>query len=288
MDEIEDVIELGIEGIDTMIDKHWDKLPTGVFDHHNYSPRMLRKSSRRSSSMNPPNAEDTVMTKSKSKKKRRKETPQDRDEDRIGERGIVDPPDSDEGPSYIPYAPQPPTKYSNEPPRSRYIPQSYGFQGGYEPQGDYAPRSAPAMTRRGSSQPDLYRGRRRDQDQYSSDEVSPSPDRRIQRRRESNDFRGSNKLEKSREKEKRPSKHGVDLTVSSEGLIGAGVGAMIGGYASLKAQDYTSSGRKKPDDLLTLLGAAVGGLAVNAAIDRWEEGKKDRKRSRDRGRDRGY
>jgi uncharacterized membrane protein len=94
-------------------------------------------------------------------------------------------------------------------------------------------------------------------------------------------------MEKSRDRATKPSKHGVDLTGSSEGLIGAGVGAMIGGYASLKAQDYTSSGKKKPDDLLTLLGAAVGGLAVNAAIDRWEDGKKERKRSRDRGRDRG-
>jgi len=295
MDEIEDVIELGIEGIDTMIDKHWDKLPSGAFLSHNYDPRNLRKSSQRSSSMNPPYPQDTAVNRrSKSKKERRDDAPRDRGIDGRGRRGSNDHPDSDEG-SYIPYAAPVPPIFSNEPPRPReqYTPQAYGFQGGHADQADYAPRSAPITARRGSSQPDLHRGRNIDRDYYSSDEYSPSPDRQVQKTRNSNDIRGSSKQEKSREK---PAKHGVDLTGSSEGLIGAGLGALIGGYAAAKAQDYTGGGKKKKkkkkknDDILTLLGAAVGGLAVNAAIDRWEDGKKERRRnSKDRsgGRDQG-
>jgi len=291
MDEIEDVIELGIEGIDTMIDKHWDKLPSGAFLAHNYNPRKLRKSSRRSSSMNPPYPEDTVVVpKNKSKKNRRNEAPRDRAGNGDGERGFVEPPDSPEG-SYIPYTAPVPPIFSNEPPRSRqqYTPQAYGPSENHATQEDYGPRSGAIMTRRGISQPDLFRGRDRDREYYSSEEYSPSPNRRVQRRRDPNDLKSSTNMDKSRDK---PAKHGVDLTGSSEGLLGAGVGAILGGFAAAKAQDYTSGGKKKKknDDLLTLLGAAVGGLAVNAAVDRWEDGKKERTRSsrdRDRDRDRG-
>ncbi|KUJ23168.1 uncharacterized protein LY89DRAFT_776969 [Mollisia scopiformis] len=67
------------------------------------------------------------------------------------------------------------------------------------------------------------------------------------------------------------------FTKSKAGLGGAAVGAVVAGWAANKAQiGYTKDGGKKdPNSLVTLLGAAVGGLAVNALVEKYEESKRD-------------
>lgn len=59
------------------------------------------------------------------------------------------------------------------------------------------------------------------------------------------------------------------FTGSGAGITGAAAGALVGGLAAQKAQEGKGHGRGKRDEslALTLLGAAVGGLAVNAAVD---------------------
>lgn len=72
---------------------------------------------------------------------------------------------------------------------------------------------------------------------------------------------------------------------STVGLGGGAVGALVGGWAAHKAQEATGQDRKgdkKTNDLLTLLGAAVGGLAVNVVVDKWEDSKKDTKVKEDK------
>ena len=69
------------------------------------------------------------------------------------------------------------------------------------------------------------------------------------------------------------------FTTSTEGLLGAGVGVLVGGWAADKAQSSRGKGKKVwSNDALTLLGAAIGGLAVNAAIDKWAD-KRGRERA---------
>lgn len=66
------------------------------------------------------------------------------------------------------------------------------------------------------------------------------------------------------------------FTKSPMGITGA-VGAVVGGWAARKAQ--VAIGREGKhhgsNPLLTLLGAAAGGLVVNAVIDKFEDRKKE-------------
>lgn len=67
------------------------------------------------------------------------------------------------------------------------------------------------------------------------------------------------------------------FTKSPAGITGGVAGALVGGWAAKKAQ--IASGREGKhhgtNPLLTLLGAAAGGLAVNAVIDKFEDRKKE-------------
>jgi hypothetical protein len=67
------------------------------------------------------------------------------------------------------------------------------------------------------------------------------------------------------------------FTKSPAGITGAVAGAVVGGWVAKKAQ--TASGREDKhhgsNPLVTLLGAAVGGLAVNAVVDKLEDRKKE-------------
>ena len=66
------------------------------------------------------------------------------------------------------------------------------------------------------------------------------------------------------------------FTKSPAGITGGVAGALVGGWAAKKAQ--VASGREGhhgTNPLLTLLGAAAGGLAVNAVIDKFEDRKKE-------------
>lgn len=60
------------------------------------------------------------------------------------------------------------------------------------------------------------------------------------------------------------------FTDTPTGLAGGAVGALVGGLAAQKAQ---KDRRDDPDVVLTLLGAAVGGLAVNAVVGKGEDKK---------------
>jgi hypothetical protein len=57
-------------------------------------------------------------------------------------------------------------------------------------------------------------------------------------------------------------------------LTGAAAGALVGGLAAQHAQ----KDRKDESVVMTLLGAAVGGLAINAAVDKYEEKKQGEER----------
>src|ERR1019366_7252507 len=68
------------------------------------------------------------------------------------------------------------------------------------------------------------------------------------------------------------------LTTSKAGLTGGAIGAVVGGWAANKAQ--IAYGKDKPrgehegsNPLLTLLGAAAGGLAVDLLVARYEDKK---------------
>lgn len=77
--------------------------------------------------------------------------------------------------------------------------------------------------------------------------------------------------------------------------MGGALGAVIGGWAAKRVQ-RSGSGRdgrrsrknssaQEDDKVLTLLGAAVGGLAVNAVVEHMEESKVKRERADSRKRD---
>lgn len=69
------------------------------------------------------------------------------------------------------------------------------------------------------------------------------------------------------------------FTDSGAGLTGAAAGALAGGLAANQAQKGgRGRGKEDPNVLMTLLGAAVGGLAVNAAVDKMEEKKQGTER----------
>ncbi|KAF7858907.1 hypothetical protein EAF04_008948 [Stromatinia cepivora] len=69
------------------------------------------------------------------------------------------------------------------------------------------------------------------------------------------------------------------FTDSPKGLAGGAIGALVGGWAAEKFQEaQTGRDRKDMGDrakIYTLLGAAAGGLMVNAVVDRWEDGKEE-------------
>ncbi|QSZ36195.1 hypothetical protein DSL72_007320 [Monilinia vaccinii-corymbosi] len=71
------------------------------------------------------------------------------------------------------------------------------------------------------------------------------------------------------------------FTDSPKGLAGGAVGALVGGWATEKLQEaQTGRDRKDMGDrakIYTLLGAAAGGLIMNAVVDRWQDGKEETK-----------
>ena len=69
---------------------------------------------------------------------------------------------------------------------------------------------------------------------------------------------------------------GSVFTTSKPGLAGGAVGAIIGGWAAKKAQiAYGKEKNGSTNNLVTLLGAAVGGLAANVVVDKWEESREN-------------
>lgn len=149
----------------------------------------------------------------------------------------------------------------------------------------YAPsggRPSQQMRRRSSS----YHGPRQSERFYSSDEDSSDERSRrggrnnqlATRERDGHSSRGN--LSKGSE---RGGHHNLkdevagQFTKSKEGLAGGALGALVAGWATHKALESKGRGRDDADKAWTLLGAAVGGLAVNSIVDKWED-RKDEKR----------
>ena len=69
------------------------------------------------------------------------------------------------------------------------------------------------------------------------------------------------------------------FTTSKVGITGSAIGAVVGGWAAQKAQVATRGEKGgRSNAMLTLLGAAVGGLAVNAVVDKFEESQSEKQR----------
>ena len=69
---------------------------------------------------------------------------------------------------------------------------------------------------------------------------------------------------------------GSVFTTSKPGMAGGAVGAIIGGWAAKKAQiAYGTEKNGSTNNLVTLLGAGMGALAVNVVVDKWEESREN-------------
>lgn len=183
--------------------------------------------------------------------------------------------------------------YSNEPPRYRpqYMPTPLPGQGyaspdrgrdrDYDSENDYykkparSSRRPKAVTRRSSS----YHGPRDRHDYNNSYGSDDGEGQQMQHRRGSE----AGTMAKAKDAGKRYAlKEEVEdvLTTSTAGLAGSAVGAVVGGWAANKAQvAYGRDGRRRNESnpLLTLLGAAAGGLAVDVLVARFEDQKKEAK-----------
>ncbi|CZS89561.1 uncharacterized protein RAG0_00907 [Rhynchosporium agropyri] len=293
---MEEFVELGLEGADKMIDKHFHKLPDKALHSDTYNPKNLHLHRGQKSRKN------STDTRSNYESDSEKEIDH-RSTSHRGSSEYRNLPATEPGYSYIPpdsvYSSPP--YYSHDPPHPRpeYMPSpppasatSY-----YTPQpsagvphmamnrgrdvdcyndDDYhsdsyrRPRRPKAVTRRSSSY-HCPRDRRND---YSYDQ-------QISRSRRHGNGSGSDTVDRVSDKAKDVA-HRYKLkedmnnvfTASTVGLTGGAVGAMVGGWAAQKAQvGYRKKGPKiDPNSILTLLGATVGGLAVNAVVDKWQDG----------------
>lgn len=264
-----------MEAGDKLIDKHFHKVPDAALHAHNYHPRNL--SSLRNSKTDP----------DKSKRRDSKTTDPGSETDQ-SPRMMAQ---SDAGSQYAM-----PPQYSHEPPKLRpqYMPSPPPIGGGYYPppassgppysavdrrsrrdddsyySDSYrsAPRRPRAITRRSSS----YHGPK--SRNYESDSDSSDDGKQIIRRRR--DSMSTSQRTRDHDHDHR---HGwkdeveKNFTKSPDGITGSVVGAVVGGWAAKKAQ--TASGKNKhgkgSSTAVTVLGAALGGLAVNAIIDKWED-----------------
>jgi len=163
--------------------------------------------------------------------------------------------------SYSSSSPQ----YSRAPPRQRpeYMPRNAQ---------DYYP-PPPSLSQQGSER-SSRRPRDDDYANYNSS-VARRPNGAIRR---TSSFNGRDKAKaigkaKDAEEEEETEEKGASLredflTKSPEGLAAGGIGAVLGGWLSEKAQ--VKSGREERGSnhlFLTGLGAVAGGLAANAAVD---------------------
>ncbi|EPE24264.1 hypothetical protein GLAREA_08115 [Glarea lozoyensis ATCC 20868] len=103
---------------------------------------------------------------------------------------------------------------------------------------------------------------------------------RDRRRRQNSLGSGSRRYDDDAPRSEDGKENNQFFTKSKEGLLSGALGAVVGGWAADRLQkggsgrERKSSGKGGEDDkLLTLLGAAVGGLAVNALVEKREEGK---------------
>jgi hypothetical protein len=292
-------IALGLKGANTLIEKHFDKVPDKALHPETYHPANLTSKQRRQRTREKRAAKNKIGSSSSNDEDSTEEAEEitvDRggidiqEEQRGAPRNMFSPPQTatyapPQQEMYVPGAPL----YSHEPPRLRpeYAPSPPPIGSGYPyAQGAYAPPPSPqtieTRARRDSNDDedyysDSYRHRRRPKPvtRRSSSYHGPrGGDQQLSRR----GGPGSDTLGKARDRAHRYGfKDEVEgmFTKSKEGLAGGAVGALVGGWAAHKAQEAKGREKHATSPLITLLGAAVGGLAVNAVIDKYEAGKAD-------------
>ncbi|KAH8684853.1 hypothetical protein BGZ60DRAFT_560485 [Tricladium varicosporioides] len=308
---MEDFIELGIESVDKVVDKHFHKVPDKYLHKDTYNPRNIpvlgtEANKRRQRRRNQNSSEDSQLhlayDSEGEEEQRRPINMVDNDRGRWNDGTYLmydgnglpvnnqsynpanttignsqgdliysqDPPH--QRPQYIPYTP-PPTDYTRRPSSER----GRGRGGGGYSSGEESDASVDSYDRY-QRQPRRPITRRRSSS-YHGPRSGPDNGLALAQRGR----RGSNDgvLDSTREKlHKYKLKEEVEgyFSTSTPALTGSAVGALIGGWASHKAQ--IASGRDKKgggtsNAFLTLLGAAAGGLAVDAAVNQWEERKKE-------------
>lgn len=69
-----------------------------------------------------------------------------------------------------------------------------------------------------------------------------------------------------------------NFTDSPQGIAGSALGAIVGGYVTHKALETRNHGREQSnrDKALTLLGAVVSGVAINAVVDKFEDRRREK------------
>jgi len=300
-------VVLGIKGANALIDKHWHKVPDKVLHPETYHPANLTSKNRRQrtretrAKKNRKAAAATAAGKSHSSSSSGDEdSVEETSADRIDDTGRQKQqqraaPSTMYSPSQTAtYPPQQepyngPSLYSRDPPRLRpeYAPSPPPIGGGYPyAQGVYAPPPPQPQSLDRRSRRDSYG----DEDYYSDSVRHPRRPKAVTRRSSSyHGPRGDSQLVQSRgsgsetldRARHRAHRYGVKeevegfFTKSKEGLAGGAVGALVGGWAAHKAQEARGREKHSSSPLVTLLGAAVGGLAVNAIVDKYEDGKKD-------------
>jgi hypothetical protein len=303
-------IVLGLKGANKLIDKHFDKVPDAALHPETYHPANLTsaqrrqrtrekraKKNKRDRNSNSSSSSDDVDDGDTYSVEEHDQTTTDKGLDdtqqqppRGAPRKMFSPVQTYVPPQQQQYNGSP--LYSNEPLRLRpeYAPSPPPIGSGYPyPQGAYAPPPFQPHTIERKSRRDSYG----DEDYYSDSYRHPRRPKAVTRRSSSyhgprsnaggdqqvaRRGTGSETLDKARDRAHRYGlKEEVEglFTKSKEGLAGGAVGALVGGWAAHKAQEAKGREKHSSSPLLTLLGAAVGGLAVNAVIDKYEESRKD-------------
>lgn len=286
-----DFIELGLEGCDKLIDKHFDKLPNHYTDPQTYRhPRRSRTQRHQEG--------------------QEQEQGQRKRGQSAGESDYYNQPKHIRSPSPpSPFSEYPPNTMANGRPRGDANSSVYMQDGPFvsPPFSNMPPMQRPEYN------PSNVNERERDRDYYNPSASGGRPSQQMRRRSssyhgprqserfyssddDSSDDRsrrgGRNNQLATREKDGRSS-HGNasrgsghhhlkdevagQFTKSKEGLAGGALGALVAGWATHKVLESKGKGNDDADKAWTLLGAAVGGLAVNSIVDKLEDRREDRR-----------
>ncbi|KAG9241254.1 hypothetical protein BJ878DRAFT_545426 [Calycina marina] len=310
-----DFIELGMEGIDKIVDKHFHRLPDKALHKSTYYPKRFKDSARRRMSKKGTqdsrpqtefdSDEEAPMRKSQSSRRRQPESEGEEDYTSYNHRrnmhNTSSPPPFNPSISPSPYSL--PLYYSQQAPklRTQHLPQNHVLSSYMPPssEGDekyYSDSLRPSrrplpVTRRSSS----YHGpRRRDQSLSSGSDYSCGGQRRKEKSHMAVIKRESDVKHREVVRD-RSHRYGLKdetlgrLTDSPIGVTASAAGGLFGAWAGSQAKIMSGIDQKKDSKTaksgsgaMKFLGAAVGALAVNVAVNRWEEQKKEGNKEDDR------
>lgn len=286
---------LGMVGVDKLVDKHFDKLPDKYLHKETYNPRNFGHNSRKGRSISP-------STSSRSERRADDEgnnrmiRMQDNDP-----RGTPRSVDFDDGPP--PYHDSNSNYYSqsrgrqdhDRDPDRRYPKDPYPYYAGPAPIVQRAfehQRRVPSEDGRGRQRypPDdeleLYDGHHRNSSLTRRRSFSSSPHRRHRSsdRRPHSSHRHADGTRHRHRSRHRPRDA---FTTTKAGYAGGALAAVAAGWATHTAlqanrKPSTSEKDKSIDRVLTVVGAAVGGLAGNSLVDYLEDGNKDTRDDQER------